>query len=142
MKIALPVKFVELEDENFHLIICSQINCKKANWIIDTGASKTVFDKNRTDDYKLLNEKDEIHSIEFSETPIFTPLAEIKSVRFESSEIPIIKVAIIDLSHINNLYKKAGGPEICGLIGSDFLIKFNAVINYKTKILNLTINSD
>ncbi len=69
---------------NFHPVISSEINGKKANWIIDTGASKTVFDKNRTDDYKLLNEEDEIHSIELSETPIFTPLAELKSVRFES----------------------------------------------------------
>ena len=50
-----------------------------------------------------------------------------------------LKVALIDLSHINQLYYKATNLEICGLIGGDFLLKHKAVIDYKKKVLQLSL---
>lgn len=135
----LPIQFIELEGQNIHPIISSEINGMNANWIIDTGASKTVFDINRKIDYYLLQEKDEFHSIEATENPINVKLAELKPVLFGTSEILKLKVALIDLSHINVIYKKAGAPKICGLIGSDFLLRHNAVIDYKRAILSLSL---
>ena len=139
MKIKIPIVLIELEDQNFHPVISADVNGRKGNWIIDTGASKTVFDKNRTDDYILLDEIDELHSVEAAEQPLNTDLAALKSIQFEDVFISKLKVAIIDLRHINKIYKNSGGPEICGLIGSDFLYKYNAVINYNKKLLTLTI---
>ncbi len=137
MRIKLPIQVVELEEQNFHPVISSEINGRKGNWVIDTGASKTVFDKNRPDDYNLLDEEDEIYSASVSDQPMSTSLAELKSLRMEKLNVTGFKVAVIDFTHINQLYRKAGGPEICGLIGSDFLIKYSAVINFKKKLLTL-----
>ncbi len=137
MQIKLPIQLIELEEYNFHPVISSEINDRKANWVIDTGASRTVFDKNKFNDYHLLGEEDEIHSASVSDQPISTSLAELKSIRLGKLIVSDLKVAVIDFSHINKLYLKAGGPEICGLIGSDFLTKYNAVIDFKKKILTL-----
>ena len=138
MEIKLPIQLIELEKQNFHPVISSEfISGRKGNWVIDTGASKTVFDKSRSDDYYLLNEKDEIHSAGITDQPIISALAEMKSFRLGKITVSGLKVAIIDLSHINSLYQKAGGPEICGFIGSDFLIKYQAVIDLTKQTLSL-----
>ena len=140
MQIKLPIQLFELDEQNFHPVISSEFsNGKKANWVIDTGASKSVFDKNRTVDYNLLGGVDEIYSATAADHPMTTSLAELKSFRLGAFEVSGLKVAIIDFSHINTIYRNANGPEISGLIGSDFLIKYNAVIDYKKKVLKLNI---
>ncbi len=140
MRIKIPIQLVELEDHNFHIALSSDFeDGKQGTWVIDTGASKTVFDKNRNDDYDLLGEEDEIHSAGITDQPMISALAEMKPFKMGKLKVPGLKVAVIDLSHINALYRKTGGPEICGLIGSDFLIKYNAVIDYRRKILRLIV---
>ena len=140
MRIKLPIQLVKLEENNFHLVITSEfIGGKKGNWVIDTGASRTVFDVTRKEDYILLGEEDEIHSAGITDQPIVTSLAELKSFQIGKLNVSGLKAAVIDFSHINLLYLKAGGPEICGLIGSDFLIKYNAVVDYRKKILELSV---
>ena len=43
----ISIELVELEYHNYHLLVQGKFeDGEKAYWIIDTGASKTVFDKN------------------------------------------------------------------------------------------------
>jgi hypothetical protein len=44
----------------------------------------------------------------------------------------------MDMNHINELYQKVSDYKICGLLGSDFLLKYNAVIDYKRRVLKLS----
>jgi predicted aspartyl protease len=58
----LPIRLLFIEEDGFHLMIRASINNKKARLLIDTGASKTVFDFGRfkrfvDDDEFELNEK-------------------------------------------------------------------------------------
>jgi len=46
-------------------------------------------------------------------------------------------VVLIDLEAINNLYRKVTGKEVHGLLGSDFLLEMNAVIDYSKASLIL-----
>ena len=41
----VPIEILPIEDDGFHLMLKAKINGKKANLIIDTGASRTVFDE-------------------------------------------------------------------------------------------------
>ena len=52
-----------------------------------------------------------------------------------------MKVVLIDLSSINELYKTVSTKIIWGLIGSDFLLKYRARIDYGKKILSIKVNS-
>jgi hypothetical protein len=58
MKIKIPLQLVELETGNFHLIATGTFpDGTTGNWAVDTGASKTVFDKNLASFYSVSPEK-------------------------------------------------------------------------------------
>lgn len=140
-KIILPLVLVELEDSNYHIMIdTSFADGFKGMWIIDTGASKTVLDSN----------------LENYFTPYETPLTEIESMGIGSSSIETksgcidtlfigqgiinnLMVALIDLSQINLLYQKYTSYTITGLLGSDFLLEHNALIDFKKRLVQLSI---
>lgn len=138
MRIKIPIQIIELEKHNFHIAItCRFFDGTAGLWIIDTGASKTVFDKNRIDYYTDSGEEEEIHSVGISDQPLKSAIAKLKSLQFEKLNIQQLKVALLDLAHINEVYQKVTNLEICGLIGSDFLLKYKAVIDYKKRRLIL-----
>ena len=141
MRIKIPLQITELEPDNYHIIISGNFNDKEtANWIIDTGASKTVFDKNLVEYYSVLEgEADEIHTAGSEEQPQEISLAVLKSVQIGKLKVENLKVALLDLSHINKLYSKITDLKICGLIGSDFLMKYRAVIDYKKSRITISL---
>ena len=133
------MQIIELEEDNYHLIVSSGFhNGTKGNWVIDTGASKSVFDKTLDEYYSVLEgESDEIHTAGIGEDPLETSMALLKSLQIGELKIEDMKVALLDLSHINELYSKATDIKISGLIGGDFLMKYKASINYKKQVLIL-----
>lgn len=141
MRIKIPINIIELEPENYHIIINSFFSDREnRNWVIDTGASKTVFDKSLAEYYSVLDgESDEIHTAGKGEQPLEISMALLNQLQIGKLKTEDLKVALLDLSHINELYSKATELEICGLIGGDFLMKYMAVIDYKRKILRLTL---
>ena len=142
MKIKIPLRIVELEEDNFHLIISSLFfDSTIGYWVIDTGASKTVFDKNLKSKYKLSGQLPErVNTAGIGGMPMESELAEIKEISLGKLKLENFKVALLDLSPINELYAKAANLNICGLLGGDFLMKHNAVVDYKRKII--TLNSE
>ena len=139
MKIKVPLEIIELESHNYHLLVSSQFaDGSEGKWVIDTGASKSVFDQNLPDFYKLLDGiQEELHSAGFHEEPIKSSSAALHLFSLGKMRIDEMKVAVIDLSHINALYSKYSQQTICGLLGGDFLIKYRAVIDYRKKMLVL-----
>ncbi|HKK82036.1 MAG TPA: aspartyl protease family protein, partial [Prolixibacteraceae bacterium] len=66
-KYTIPIQLVELEDENYHIIIEGTLNNGKAlQWVIDTGASKTVFDANLAEHF----DADELEATEIQSAGI------------------------------------------------------------------------
>ncbi len=141
MKARIPLNLVKLEDGNYHLTLESVFaNGLKGLWIIDSGASKTVFDQSLTELYEKI-EPDEnvfIQSAGIGEGKLDTSLGNLKSFKIGSLTIEPFQVALLDLSHINKVYFHATEKEICGLIGGDFLLQKKAVIDYGK--LQLTLN--
>lgn len=139
MRIKIPINIIELEADNYHILISGEFSDgRNGNWVIDTGASKTVFDKSLNELYeKLEGETDEIHTAGIGDEPQQISLAVLKFVQIGKLSIENLNVALLDLSHINKLYSKSTDMEICGLIGSDFLMKYKAVIDYKKRVLFL-----
>src|SRR4030095_13656938 len=45
-KIKIPLDLVSLQEEGYHLFILAKIGAHDVRLLIDTGASKTVIDKN------------------------------------------------------------------------------------------------
>lgn len=139
MRSKIAIELIELESYNYHLLICSRFNDgETAYWVIDTGASKSVFDINLAE--FILSEEEgteDLHAANMSEEPLKTSLGILKPLLFGKLKVDNMKVALMDMNHINELYQKVSDYKICGLLGSDFLLKYNAVIDYKKRVMVL-----
>ncbi len=138
MKTKLPVRIIELEDSNYHIVVTSEFdNGTTGYWVIDTGASKTVFDENLEEYYALAGKDEDLFSAGIGEQPFKSSLAILKQVKFGKLAIENLKVALLNMNHINTIYENATDMKICGLLGSDFLMKYKAEISFDKKLLVL-----
>ena len=141
MIIDIPLTIIELEDESYHVMLdASFSNNIKGNLIIDTGASKTVFDINFAEQFvKDVQDVEEDNSSGINAMISQTKTGIIPLLKIGKFEIEDYKTILLDLSHINNIYRQYANMSIAGLIGSDFLVEYDAVINYGAKIISLNI---
>ena len=138
MKIKIPLKIIKLEEENYHLIATGKFSDGNTGyWALDTGASKTVFDKSLGQYYALDEHSENIQSAGIGEKLIMARYAVMQPFMLGKYKIENLKVALFDFAHINEFYHRATRLKICGLIGSDFLLKHKAVIDCKNKVLIL-----
>lgn len=135
----IPFKILSINGEGFHLTMKLYINGKSANVIIDTGASKTVFDKTRIKKF-ITNkkfDKNEKLSTGLGTNTMKSHMTKIKKMKIGAVEILDYETVLLDLSHVNKSYQQIGLKPIAGVLGSDILVKYNAVIDYEKKILKL-----
>ena len=140
MKTTIPLELINIEDEGFHLLFEVQINDKAARVILDTGASRSVFDSNCLDLFianPALNKEERLSTgVGSSELQSF-------SICFDSFCLGTLlienyNVAILDLQHITSSYNKLDIGAVQGVIGGDILEKYNAIIDYNKKTLTLS----
>lgn len=139
MKTEIPIKVLRLED-GYHLLVNIRVNGKAARLLIDTGASKAVFDKGRSAKF-LSSDKFEKHdklSTGLGTSNMKSHLAVIESISLGRIEVRNYKTVIIDLSHVNVAYAQMNQKPIDGVLGSDILKRFKAVINYGKRKLILS----
>lgn len=137
----IPFKVLSIGGEGFHLIMKIYINRKVANVIIDTGASKTVFDKKRILKYvtdKKFGKHDNLSS-GLGTSTMKSHFTIIKKMKIGEIEILDYNSILLDLSHVNKSYHQVGLTQIEGVLGSDILMKYKAVIDYDKKIMKLKL---
>lgn len=137
----IPIKILPIEDDGYHLMLTAEINGKKANLIIDTGASRTVFDESLIMHF-LPHEYNEFEANEKLSTGLGTNTMQSSAFTLKSLKLGTLKIenylaVILDLTNINESYSKLNLPLIHGVIGGDLLQKYKAVIYYKNRILKL-----
>ena len=137
--IEIPINIINIEGDGFHIVTEGLINGKPARFVVDTGASRTVFDKDRILNY--------INNPEFSEkeglsagiggTDISSFIFDIEELCFGDLMISNYQAVAMDLSNINDSYEMIKLPPIDGVFGGDLLKRHNAVINYRLKKIRL-----
>ncbi len=138
-KISVPIRILRIDNDGFHLQIVVTLNRKRARLLIDTGASRTVFDKSRIHIYteKKHFEKTPHLSTGFGTDRLETHSTEIKSVKIGTLDIKDFEAILLDLSHVNASYESLGLKPIDGVLGCDILKKYKAVIDMGKKVLKL-----
>lgn len=129
--IAVPLTLISLNDDGFHLLVEITVFGSKYWAVVDTGASRSVFDKG----FIELNSGDSVTAEENNATTLFTTSATIQAV------IPKLKVGkltiknypavALDLGTVNDAYTQLGHPRVIAIIGSDIFYRYHAKINYK-----------
>ncbi|MES2448501.1 MAG: retropepsin-like aspartic protease [Bacteroidota bacterium] len=133
--ITVPLKLINLQDDGFHLLVEIVVFGETLFAVLDTGASRSVFDK-------ALMEK-HVNEISVSEE---TQAATI----FSTSEtlqgiIPKLKIGgltlknyeavALDLQSVTETYLTMGHPAIAAIIGGDILMEYKAKIDYNRLVL-------
>ena len=135
--ISIPITLINLQDDGFHLLVEIAVFGLKLFAVVDTGASRSVFDK-----AFLLKHLPETEQIEETQaTTLFSTSSTLQAI------IPELKIGRLilqnyttvglDLETVNQAYEGLGHPPIVGIIGSDLLLKYHAVIHYKKQKLYL-----
>lgn len=140
MKINIPLQVIDMQGDGYHLLIDLKIGRKKHKVVLDTGASKTVFDQ-----YVLLQAGDiDLQSTNRLSAGLGTLSMEsftaiIPELKLGRLLLPHFEVAVLDLSTINQAYAQLDHPQVLGVLGGDILMQYNAIINYGKKKLSLNI---
>ena len=139
MKIKVPLNIVCIEEEGFHPHINVEINSKPGVLLVDTGASKTVFDITTINDYikdlkTLLHDK---LTTGLGTSSMKSHTTTINKIVIGKLELNEFNAVLLDLSHVNNSYEQLGLPKINGVLGSDLLMKFRGSVDFNKKQLIL-----
>jgi predicted aspartyl protease len=143
MVLKIPLQTVMLDGDGFHIFIKATLNSKEANLLVDTGASRTVFDLNRIGKF-VRKSKKSFESYGGSTAGLGTNTMESHYTiikKFGISELCIenFQAILLDMKHVNESYELLGLTAIDGVLGSDVLMEFKAVIDYDKEILKLKI---
>ncbi len=141
MEFPIPIRFVEIEKFGVHVAISGFVNGNLANILIDTGASQTVFDKNRI---HLFSNQTEFEKAEKLSKGLGTDSMEgfkFSINQFILGDLVLVdfEVVALDFGHVNDSYIELNLGPIDLVLGGDFLRKYCATINYGSAELWLTI---
>jgi len=138
-KFIIKLKLIHIDRNGCHLSLIGKINGKKAHLIIDTGASQTVFDKNRIAMFlgHEMFEKVESLSSGLGTSTMESHLVKIPGFKIGDLEFKNEKMILLDLTHVNQSYEMMKLKPIDGVVGGDILKKYKAKIDYGKKELTL-----
>ena len=138
--IEVPIQLLDIEGEGFHIMVQGMIHGKEASFLIDTGASRSVFDPKTITAFieDIQFEKKEGMSASVGSSDLESATFVIDRLRIGALEITDYEGVALDLENIHEMYGKLGLPHIDGIIGGDLLRRHKAVINYRSRKLRLT----
>jgi hypothetical protein len=135
----VPLELINLNDDGFHLLVEVVVYGQSFNAVLDTGASKTVFDK---EIIESLSKSGDLLASDRVSTGLGA-----NNLKSHSIILPVLKVgkfklknfeaSVIDLTTIKQAYSSLNLPPIIGVIGGDILYTYQAIINYKKLLLKL-----
>ena len=138
--IEVPLQLLDIEGDGFHIMVKGLIHGKEAHFLIDTGASRSVFDPKTIsifiDDLQFVKKEGMTAGVGSSD--LESAVFHLDAFALGTLEIMDYEAVALDLENIHEMYAKLGLPHIDGIIGGDLLKRYKAVINYRSKKLRLT----
>lgn len=138
----IPLQLINLADDGFHLLVEITVFDQTKIAVLDTGASRTVFDKALLEGHQnevTIHHDD--HAEETQATTLFstssTVLVTFPKLKIGELKLKNYTAVGLDLKSVNATYAQLGHPEIACILGGDILQQYHAVINYKKLSLKL-----
>jgi hypothetical protein len=122
----------------WHLEIDVKIDDVETVFLVDTGASNRVIDIGFAKENLMVFDAIEMQGGGVGTSQMILFHKKINLFKINDFKIPLFDLYATDFQHIKDTLAKKGITEPCnGVIGADILIKYNAVIDYKKKRMNL-----
>lgn len=131
------------EDGGLHLHATIKVNGKNAYVVVDTGASRTVFDKERIGRFvkKGATQKSDHLSSGLGTNAMESFHVDLANIQLGKLQVGQYRTHLLDLSHVNKAYEAVNIETIDGILGSDLLLELDAVIDYGRQVIQLNQRS-
>ena len=141
MTINIPLQIIDLQGDGYHLLVDVKIYKKTYKVVLDTGASKTVFDHNLLlgADKRITVQSTNRLSAGLGTLSMESYTAILPEFKIGRLKLPDFEVAVLDLSNINQAYAQLNHPQVLGVLGGDIFTDYAAIIDYGTKKLKLRV---
>jgi predicted aspartyl protease len=123
-----------VRDSQNHLFLPLTVDGVRSWWGIDTGFPFSVIDSSIASRAGLMPMFDSNRvPLNADVNGHVCPIVEVANISAGSANLGALKVAKMDLEVKPYVYSEEAGPtfEMGGILGIDFLLKFNAIINYQ-----------
>lgn len=139
MRYHIALELLPLEADGCHLLLEARFHQQKLRLVLDTGASKTVFDRNMMLQIfpEIALRLSEQQSAGLGTAAMESHLFELDGLRIGRCRIKGVQAAALDLENILASYTQMGQGPIHGILGGDVLWKYGAKIDYRKKRLQL-----
>jgi predicted aspartyl protease len=139
-KTSLEIEIASIPDGGYHCFMEILVNNHHCRMLIDTGASRTIF--NLSFMQEIMGEEElspnEVLATGLGSDQIQNYVAIVNELIIGDLLINDFHAGLLDISIVNQTYDKLNVPLIHGVIGSDLLVEYNAVIDFKKRILSLS----
>ena len=138
--VTVPLTLLNLQDDGFHLLLEVIVFGQSFKAVLDTGASKTVFDKATVEGHlpkDLVLQHTDMVSTGLGTTSMQSFILGIPDLQIGGLHLRNQEVAVLDLSTINFAYEQLDIEPVIGVIGGDILTTYGGIINYRKSTLTL-----
>lgn len=138
--VTVPLTLLNLQDDGFHLLLEVIVFGHPFKAVLDTGASKTVFDKATVESHlhkDMVLKHTDMVSTGLGTTSMQSFILNIPDLQIGDFHLKNHEVAVLDLSSINFAYEQLDIDPVIGVIGGDILTRFGGVIDYRKNTLKL-----
>jgi predicted aspartyl protease len=127
---------LRIASKSGHIVTKARINGYTGRFIIDTGASATCVNQELYKEFQMETEfmDRQIGTASGSLRPRISHKNTLELGDWSDQDTTLLSM---DMSYINNALKTEGMHSIQGLLGADFLISSQAIIDYKGKKIYL-----
>ena len=122
-----------------HYQIQASINNIEGIFILDTGASNTCTDLNKSEKFNLISEKSEIKASSATDLMEETKISKKNKLQIGKWINKSTSLVLFDLNHINNALNEREIQKVEGIVGADTLKKGKAIIDYEKNRLYLKL---
>jgi hypothetical protein len=129
-----------LNDGGYQFFLEGSIGRKKTHFLVDTGASRTVFDEHclqkRFPEFSF--HPGEVVTVGFQDQLAKSREVAISGLKLGKLSVSVFNAIAVDLSYVNKTYAKFGLKKIDGIIGSELLVRLQSKIDFKRFTISLT----
>ena len=138
--VSVPLTLLNLQDDGFHLLLEVIVFGKPFKAVLDTGASKTVFDKATVETHlheNMVLRHTDMVSTGLGTTSMQSFILNVPDLQVGGLHLKNHEIAVLDLSTINYAYEQLDIEPVIGVIGGDILTRYGGIIDYRKNTLKL-----
>ncbi|WP_240534782.1 aspartyl protease family protein [Pedobacter aquae] len=135
----IPLQLINLQGDGFHLLVEVVVYGQNFKAVLDTGASKSAFDKEIVESLAvddIIHMPDQ-HAIGLGTTTMERYVAHFAELKIGGLIIKDYEAPVFDLSAVKYAYEQLNLPPVIGVIGGDILMDYHAKIDYESLTLVL-----